>query len=194
MLSGDYKIINKTGRVSIVTLTSPIEDYFFDEAFIVGSQKTENLGVERIVTNLVENPQVRAIIICGRESFGHYAGQALLSLWKNCVDSGGKIIGARGPIPYLENVDISVVERFREQILYMEDMIGTTDPKAVHDHIIEIMKRNMPKFDKPALSIIGVGKKAVTVKKHIPSGDSKKLTVSNGIFIDPYCFAVECKV
>lgn len=192
MLSGDYKIINKSARVSIVTLTSPIEDYFFDETFTVGSQKTENLGVERIITNVVENPQVRAIIICGRESFGHYAGQALLSLWKNGTDSGGKIICARGPIPYIENLDTSVIERFREQILYMEDMIGTTDQKAVHERLLEILTRDMPKFDKPALSVVGVGKKAA--KKHIHLENSKKLTLASGILIDPYCFAIECKV
>ena len=71
-------------------------------------------------------------------------------------------------------------------------MIGTTDPKAVHNRLLEILKRNIPKYDKPALSVVGVGKKAP--KKHIPSGNSKKLTLTGGILIDPYCFAVECKV
>ncbi|MEA3342882.1 MAG: methyltransferase, partial [archaeon] len=74
MLSGDYKIINKRGRICIDTLTSPIENFFLSEALIAGSHKTENLGVERIIVNIVANPCVRAIIICGRESFGHYAG------------------------------------------------------------------------------------------------------------------------
>ncbi|MEA3343027.1 MAG: hypothetical protein U9Q92_02575, partial [archaeon] len=158
---------------------------------IAGSHKTENLGVERIIVNIVANPCVRAIIICGRESFGHYAGQALLSIWKSGVDNEGKIIGAKGPIPYIENIDAQVVERFREQVLYLEDMIGTEDPKAVQARIHEILKRSMPPFDKPALNVEGIAKKKST---KITQTSSEKLIVTQGIEIDPLSFKIACRL
>lgn len=192
MISGDYKIIDKNNRICIDTLTSPIDKFFFDEAFIVGSHKTENLGVERIVTNIVANPNVRAIIICGIESFGHYAGQALRSIWKNGIDEDGKIIDAKGPIPYIENIDATVIERFREQVLYVEDMIGIDDPEKVHARIEEIISRKMPVFNRPPLNVSGMGKK--TKANVILLSSSEKLTVANGLLIDPLCFAIECKM
>ncbi len=191
MISGDYKIINKKARIAIDTLTSPIEDFFFDEAFIVGSHKTENLGIERIIINLVANPQVRAIIICGKESFGHYAGQALLSIWKNGIDDEGRIIGAKGPIPYIENINAHVISRFREQILYIEDMIGISDTDAVHTRTHEILARNMPAFEKPALNAEGMGKKK---SAKVVLSSSEKLTIAQGLEIDPLSFKIACKL
>lgn len=191
MISGDYKIINKKGRIAIDALTSPIEEFFFDEAFVVGSHKTENLGVERIIINLVANPQVRAIIICGKESFGHYAGQALMYIWKNGVDKEGKIIGAKGPIPYIENIDAHVIHRFREQVIYIEDMIGICDVDAVHARAQEIIERNMPVFNKPALNVEGMGKKK---SARVVLSSSEKLTVAQGLEIDPLSFKIACKL
>ncbi len=191
MLSGDYKTINKKGRICIDTLTSPIEKFFFSEVFIAGSHKTENLGVERIIANIVSNPNVRAIIICGKESFGHYAGQALLSIWKNGVDNEGKIIGAKGPIPYIENIDAQVIERFREQVLYVEDMIGVENPKAVQARIHEILKRKMPHLNKPALNVEGIAKKKST---KITQTSAEKLIVAEGIEIDPLSFKIKCRL
>jgi len=191
MISGDYKIINKKGRIAIDTLTSPIEEFFLDEAFVVGSHKTENLGVERIIINLVANPNVRAIIICGKESFGHYAGQALISIWKDGVDNEGKIIGAKGPIPYIENIDAHVISHFRKQILYIEDMIGICDADTVHTRAREITARNMPPFDKPALNVEGMGKKK---SARVVLTCSEKLTVAQGLEIDPLSFEISCKL
>ncbi|MFH1126729.1 MAG: tetrahydromethanopterin S-methyltransferase subunit A [archaeon] len=192
MIPGDYKVINRDGRISIDTLTSPIDNFFFDEAFTVGSHKTENLGVERIISNIVSNPNVRAIIICGRESFGHYAGQALYSLWENGTDEDGRIIGAKGPIPYIENIDERVISRFREQILYVEDMIGIEDREAVRQKMKEILERNMPKFDKLPMDTTGMSRKKRSVS--IPIESTEKLTVANGLLIDPLCFTIECRL
>lgn len=138
MISGDYKIINKQSHICIDTLTSPIEDYLFEEAFIVGSHKTENLGIERIILNIIENPHVKVMIICGKESPGHNAGQALYCLHAFGVDDEKKIIGAKGPAPYLENVTKKDIEKFRNQIEILEDMIDITCIKTVHNKVKEL--------------------------------------------------------
>ncbi len=39
------------------------------------------------------NPQLKYIILCGKDTKGHYPGDALISLIKNGIDDGGKIIG-----------------------------------------------------------------------------------------------------
>jgi tetrahydromethanopterin S-methyltransferase subunit A len=73
----------------------------------------------------MKHPNLKRIIVCGKEVRGHRAGQALLALASNGMDSSGRIIGAVGPNPIVtlpqQDVDI-----FRHQV-EINDMIGTVD-------------------------------------------------------------------
>jgi tetrahydromethanopterin S-methyltransferase subunit A len=73
----------------------------------------------------MKHPELRFILICGKEVKGHRAGQALLSLVNNGVDSSGKIIGAVGPNPIVAS-SAQDVEIFRHQVEII-DLIGTVD-------------------------------------------------------------------
>ncbi len=48
-------------------------------AAISGMLQTENVGLEKIVCNVVANPNIRYIVLCGRESPGHLPGESLLA-------------------------------------------------------------------------------------------------------------------
>ena len=64
-------------------------------------------------------------MLCGNEVKGHKAGQALLALASNGMDSSGRIFGAAGPNPIV-TLPLLNVELFRDQVEII-DMIGTVD-------------------------------------------------------------------
>jgi tetrahydromethanopterin S-methyltransferase subunit A len=92
---------------------------------IAGRLLSENKGIDAIIAFTMKHPNLKRIIVCGKEVRGHRAGQALLALANNGMDSSGRIIGAVGPNPIVtlpqQDVDI-----FRHQV-EINDMIGTVD-------------------------------------------------------------------
>jgi len=118
-IKGSYRIINREGDVAVVTRASfnlQDADEFGDcrRICIIGSCVTENVGIDRMIKNIVTNGHIRYLIICGEESRGHNVGDALLKLIKNGVKEG-KIIGASGDDPSLRAGE-DMIKRFREQI------------------------------------------------------------------------------
>lgn len=92
---------------------------------IAGRLLSENRGIDAMIRFTLDHPDLRRIIVCGKEVKGHRAGQALLALGRNGVDRDGRIIGALGPYPTLKS-PARDVETFRRQITIL-DMIGTID-------------------------------------------------------------------
>ena len=50
--------------VALVTLGDRI-DFPRDNVAVYGPMKTENLGVEKVVANIISNPNIRFLIVCG---------------------------------------------------------------------------------------------------------------------------------
>jgi tetrahydromethanopterin S-methyltransferase subunit A len=110
---------------SIDLLQTIIKSDLINRILIAGRLLSENKGIDAIIDFTVKHPNLKQIIVCGKEVKGHKAGQALLALASNGIDSSGRIIGAVGPnaivtLP-LQDVDI-----FRHQI-EISDIIGTAD-------------------------------------------------------------------
>ena len=90
---------------------------------IVGAMQTENLGVERLIENVVTNPHLRVVVLCGEDTagrVGHFPGQTLLALVEHGVDADRRVRGARGRRPVLKNVDTALIEHFREQVRILD--------------------------------------------------------------------------
>lgn len=85
-------------------------------AALAGTLQTENIGIEKIICNVVSNSNIRHLIICGPESPGHLVGQTLLALAMNGLDDQKRIIGSEAPTPYLFNIQAEFVQRFRDQV------------------------------------------------------------------------------
>jgi len=85
-------------------------------AAISGSVQTENIGFEKIVCNIVANPNIRYMIVGGPESEGHSTGEALKALIHHGVDEKKRIIGTDAPHPFLFNLPLEMIERFRKQL------------------------------------------------------------------------------
>ncbi len=123
-LPGDYIVVRHGAPVAVCTLnSSPLAKEIAARPpgglAIAGSLHTENLGIERIVRNVLANPNLRFLVLCGedaRQAIGHLPGQSLAALCQNGTDADGRILGARGKRPVLKNVTREETEAFRRQV------------------------------------------------------------------------------
>ena len=92
-------------------------------AALSGMLQTENIGLEKMVCNIVANPNIRYIVLCGRESAGHLPGESLLALKQNGVADTQQIIGTRALTPCLYNIPGELIERFRNQIVSVINLL-----------------------------------------------------------------------
>ena len=141
VISGDYVVGDPESPVAVTTLASHIEAELSGAA-IAGPCKTENLGIEKVVANIISNPNIRFLIVTGAEVQGHIAGQSIKALYENGADADKKkIIGATGAIPFVENVPLDGIERFQQQ-LEIVDLIDTEDIGAIQAKINECVEKD----------------------------------------------------
>ena len=103
-------------------------------AALAGMLQTENIGLEKMLCNIVANPNIRYIVLCGRESSGHLPGESLLALKQNGVDERKQILGSGAPTPYLANIPLEMIERFNKQIVSIINLLckaGEENTKAL---------------------------------------------------------------
>jgi len=103
-------------------------------AALSGTLQTESIGIEKIICNIVSNPNIRYLVLCGPETPGHLAGDAILALERNGLDGNKRIIGAQAPTPYLFNIPPEFVERFRKQVKAV-DLINEGSPDVVRQAV-----------------------------------------------------------
>jgi tetrahydromethanopterin S-methyltransferase subunit A len=89
-------------------------------AALSGILQTANIGIEKIICNIVANPNIRYLILGGPESEGHKTGDAIKALFKNGVDEKKRIIGTTGLSAMLYNVPAEFIKRFREQLTLVD--------------------------------------------------------------------------
>lgn len=99
-------------------------------AALSGTLQTENIGIEKIVCNIVGNPNIRYIVLCDTDVEGHHAGDALRALIENGVNERRTIIGSTAVTPYLFNIPKESIERFRKQVTLI-NLLGETNPEVI---------------------------------------------------------------
>ena len=152
VISGDYIVGDPESPVAVTTLASHIEGDLSGAA-IAGPCKTENLGIEKVVANIISNPNIRFLIVTGAEVQGHITGQSIKALYENGADADKKkIIGATGAIPFVENVPLDGIERFQQQ-LEIVDLIDTEDIGAIQSKINECVEKDPGAFEEEAMVI-----------------------------------------
>jgi tetrahydromethanopterin S-methyltransferase subunit A len=145
-VKGDFHSGDPNSCVTVVTMGSHLDeaDICASGAALCGSCKTENLGLEKVIANVIANPNIRFVLACGTEVKGHLSGQSLEALHKGGV-SGGKIVGAEGAIPFIENLDDAAIKRFQEQIEYV-NIMETEDLGKIKAKIAELTERDPGAF------------------------------------------------
>jgi len=117
LVKGDFIPGDANSCVAIVTMGSHLDEKGLCDAgaAMCGSCKTENLGLEKVIANIVANPNIRFMLCVGTEVKGHLAGQTMIALHKNGVKEG-RVVGAEGAIPFIENLKDDAIKRFQEQV------------------------------------------------------------------------------
>jgi len=121
-------------------LTNLLQVAIESGAALAGMLQTENIGIEKVIANVVANPNIRHVVICWRESQGHLPADALVNLVENGVknDKRRTIIGAKAPTPYLPNIPLDSIERFRKQITVV-NLFSEEDPTRGMD--VDLVKK-----------------------------------------------------
>ncbi|HPY60089.1 MAG TPA: tetrahydromethanopterin S-methyltransferase subunit A [Methanospirillum sp.] len=153
IVQGDFHTGDPNSPVAVVTMGSHLDEAAICSAgaAIAGSCKTENLGLEKVIANVISNPNIRFVITCGTEVKGHLSGQSLIALHQNGVD-GGKIVGSKGAIPFIENLSGDHIKRFQEQVEFV-DIMESEDVGAISAKIKELIARDPGAFEADAMIV-----------------------------------------
>ena len=142
IVQGDFHTGDTKSPVAVVTMGSHLDESGICTAgaAIAGSCKTENLGLEKVIANVISNPNIRFVITCGTEVKGHLSGQSLIALHQNGVE-GGKIVGSKGAIPFIENLTADHIKRFQEQV-ELVDIMEAEDTATISAKMNELKARD----------------------------------------------------
>ena len=147
---GEYIVGNPLGSVAICTLSNRelpqklIAAVGADLA-IAGRCDTENIGIEKVVLNLLANSHIRWLLLCGVEAPGHRAADAFLQLKERGVDANMRVLESASWRPVLKNLTLFDVARFREQI-ELVNLIGVTAVSKIVDAAHEATKKPTAKL------------------------------------------------
>lgn len=159
--TGDYRLGNPKGSVAIATLASEELYKQFstklcdDNCTICGKVFTENIGIEKVVKNIVANPTIRFLMLCGQEAKGHQTGACIKALHANGINERGRIADAPGKRPWIRTLNAEQVKRFQEQV-ELVDLIGCDDLATIEAKASELADRNPGMMAGQALKAEGV--------------------------------------
>lgn len=114
-------------------------------AALSGTLQTENVGLEKVICNVIANPNIRYLVVCGPESPGHSIGDAIRALYENGIDEKRKIMGTEAPAPYLFNIPLEWIERFRQQTKLV-NLVNEGSPEVVKDAVWSCYQEKPTKF------------------------------------------------
>jgi tetrahydromethanopterin S-methyltransferase subunit A len=148
-LPGSYTVLRYRAPVAVCTLTdgelaTALARGAGPEVSIIGTLQTENLGIERLITNALANPNIRFLIVCGAESrqaIGHLPGQSLVALAHRGLDDRSRIVSARGKRPVLRNLNWNAVEHFRRTVEVV-DLVGNAEAAGIMHAVDDCAARN----------------------------------------------------
>ncbi len=153
LVKGDFHSGDANSCVAVVTFGSHLDEQGICDAgaAMCGSCKTENLGLEKVIANYIANPNIRFMLGCGTEVKGHLAGQTMYALHKGGVKDG-RVVGAEGAIPFIENLNDAAIKRFQEQIEVV-NIMESEDLNTIKAKINELKARDPGAFAGDAIVV-----------------------------------------
>jgi len=153
LVKGDFISGDANSPVAVVTMGSHLDEKGICDAgaAMCGSCKTENLGLEKVIANIVANPNIRFMLCCGTEVKGHLAGQTMIALHKGGVKEG-RVVGAEGAIPFIENLKDDAIKRFQEQVECV-NIMESEDFNTIKAKINELKGRDPGAFAADAMVV-----------------------------------------
>ena len=154
IIPGKYEVGNNSASVAIATLNN---DFSFDAKYVAisGRIMTENLGVTRIICNVLSNPNIRYLVLCGKEVHGHFPGDALVSFYNKGYELSKlgvitiKDTKAADPrLPIKPECIEEVHKRLKRQITLV-DLIGESNMEIINGKISECVTSAVSPLDFP---------------------------------------------
>lgn len=137
--------VGKGSRIAICTLSSirllieiSNDTKLMNNLAIVGRLLSENKGIDDIINYCIVHKELEHLVICGKDSRGHRAGDSLIALSKNGMTKEGIIIESKSPRPQLRS-SYQEVEIFRERIT-VHNLIEETDLNRIRSCVDEIIQ------------------------------------------------------
>ena len=153
LVKGDFHSGDANSPVAVVTMGSHLDEQGICDAgaALCGSCKTENLGLEKVIANVIANPNIRFMLFCGTEVKGHLSGQTFGALHKGGIKDG-RVVGAEGAIPFIENLNDAAIKRFQEQTEIV-NIMETEDIGTIKAKINELKARDPGAFAADAIVV-----------------------------------------
>ena len=136
--------VGNGSKIAICTLSSikllteiSNDTKLMNELAIVGRLLSENKGIDEMINYCIANKQLEHLVMCGRDSRGHRAGESLIALSKNGMTKEGTIINSKSPRPQLRS-SYQEVEIFRNRIT-IHDLIEETDLNRIRSFVDELI-------------------------------------------------------
>ena len=120
-INEEFYLGNNRSHIAVCTLSSIdllkniVNSDIFNRISIVGRLLSENKGIDSIIKYVNQNENIKTIIVCGKEVWGHKAGHSLFQLYHNGIDINGRIIESYSPDPVL-TVTRKQVNYFQKEI------------------------------------------------------------------------------
>ena len=149
-VEGNYIVGDPNGKIAVCTLTTDIhikQISQWSNIAIVGKVYTPNLGIEKIILNCISNPEIRFLVLCGKDSPVFHAGQALKALFQNGIDQEKRIINAIGHYPVLRNLSVEKINQFLEQI-ELVNCLEENNLAQLQQKMLELSKMNKNPYHK----------------------------------------------
>ena len=141
--TGDYRLGNLSGSVAVATLASEqllqelSQNTCERDCAICGKVFTENIGIEKVVKNIISNRHIRFLVLCGQEAKGHLTGACIKALHRNGLDERQRIREAPGKRPWIKTLTPAQIARFQKQVEIL-DLIGCEDVSTIEAKIGEM--------------------------------------------------------
>jgi len=141
-IPGKYFVHDTAAPVAVTTLGSvdlakEVSNLAPKGLCIVGKVETENIGIEKIIKNVLSNQAIRYLVCAGAEPPKHMTGATMVALFQNGTDEFNRVIGSPGMRPVLPNTSHAEVDEFRKRIEPI-DMVGETDAATIAAKIREL--------------------------------------------------------
>ena len=137
--------VGKGSRIAICTLSSirllteiSNDTKLMNNLAIVGRLLSENKGIDDIINYCIVHKELEHLVICGKDSRGHRAGDSLIALSKNGMTKEGIIIESKSPRPQLRS-SYQEVDIFRERVT-VHNLIEEMDLNHIRSCVYEIIQ------------------------------------------------------
>lgn len=129
----------------------------------IGTIATLRDGVERVVQNLITNPYVSVLVLCGEDSPVFYPLEGVRCLYRHGVDDGRHVLPgdgaearvtkvfARDALATLSHDDIAV---FRARPLDIVDCRGAVDPASLFGTVAETLAERVQPIEAPSWNFL----------------------------------------